>query len=121
MVKIAFNTDEATLRDTGKLAENVALKDKIIHALRSVLDPELPVNIYDLGLIYKLDIVGNEVKIEMTLTAPNCPVAEEMPAMVHTAVMAVADIKTCTVKLVWEPKWDKLRMSEAALLECGLF
>ena len=100
------------------------LKEKVVEALQTVYDPELPVNLYDLGLIYKLAFTpgddGEIVDIDMTLTAPNCPVAEEIPQQVQSAVAKVAGIARVRVELVWSPKWDKSRMSEAALLELGL-
>ncbi|MCP5405240.1 MAG: DUF59 domain-containing protein [Pseudomonadaceae bacterium] len=103
------------------MAADAGLREKVIHALRGVMDPELPVNLYDLGLIYELDVMeSGTVAIVMTLTAPNCPVAEEMPRMVQTAVLAVDGVASCTVKLVFEPPWDKSRLSEAARLELGL-
>jgi FeS assembly SUF system protein len=95
---------------------------KIIAALRSVFDPEIPVNIYDLGLIYNLQI--NEqtkaVNILMTLTTPNCPVAEDMPLQVQEAVKIVEGVGAVTVELTFEPPWDKDMLSESALLELGL-
>ena len=98
------------------------LRTRVEEALRTVLDPELPVNIYDLGLIYKLDIdAAGNVDIDMTLTAPNCPVAGEMPGHVLAAVQAVEGVAAAKVALVWTPKWDKSMMTEAARLECGLF
>jgi FeS assembly SUF system protein len=97
------------------------LRERVIHNLRTVMDPELPLNIYDLGLIYKLDISPTGgVAIEMTLTAPGCPVAGEMPGMVQAAVLKTDGVTHCTVKLVWEPKWDKNLLSEEARLELGL-
>jgi FeS assembly SUF system protein len=100
---------------------NAPLRERVIHNLRTVMDPELPLNIYDLGLIYKLDISPTGgVAIEMTLTAPGCPVAGEMPGMVQAAVLKTGGVSDCKVKLVWEPKWDKSLLSEEALLELGL-
>ena len=101
------------------------LKEKIIDALRTVYDPELPVNLFDLGLIYKLTLKDGEkggqiVDIEMTLTTPNCPVAEEIPDQVQTAVAGVEGVERVNAELVWTPRWGKEKMSEAALLELGL-
>ena len=98
-----------------------ALGPAIIAALRSVYDPEIPVSIYDLGLIYKVDISErNDVAIEMTLTAPGCPVAGEMPGMVQQAVSGqVEGIGAVEVEIVWEPPWSPDLMSEAARLELG--
>lgn len=98
------------------------LEARVIAALRTVYDPELPVNIYDLGLIYALDVDETEgkVRIQMTLTAPGCPVAQTFPATVEDAVEAVEGVHEARVDLVWEPQWSKDRMSEAARLELGL-
>jgi FeS assembly SUF system protein len=95
---------------------------KIIAALRSVFDPEIPVNIYDLGLIYNLQIDDqtNAVSILMTLTSPNCPVAEDMPRQVQEVVKMVEGVGPVTVELTFEPPWDKDMLSESALLELGL-
>lgn len=97
------------------------LEDQVIAALRSVFDPEIPVNIFDLGLIYELrvDNDGN-VFILMTLTTPNCPVAEDMPGQVQEAVKQVTGVKEVKVELTFEPAWDKEMISEAALLDLGL-
>ncbi len=94
----------------------------ITEALQNVHDPEIPVNVYDLGLIYGVDISDDgEVEITMTLTNPNCPVADKMPAEVRKAVAGVEGVKDAKVNLVFEPQWTKDRMSEAAMLELGLF
>ncbi len=95
---------------------------KIIAALRSVFDPEIPVNIYDLGLIYNLQIneQTNDVNILMTLTSPNCPVAEDMPTEVQETVKLVEGVGAVKVELTFEPPWDKDMLSESALLELGL-
>lgn len=122
MSKVVFETPDALAADNGRLAADTPLRDRVVHALRGVMDPELPVNIFDLGLIYRLDIATDGVVvIEMTLTSPNCPVAGDMPANVQAAVRGVDGVVDCRVKLVWEPKWDKSRMSEAAQLDMGLF
>lgn len=121
MTKVLIQTAEDVARDDGRVGVDASLREKIVHALRGVMDPELPVNLYDLGLIYELDILdGEAVRIVMTLTAPNCPVAGEMPLMVQQAVMGVEEVVSCDVKLVFEPAWDKSRLSEAARLELGL-
>lgn len=96
------------------------MHDTIIRALQTVYDPELPVNLYDLGLIYDIILDDeNNVVIHMTLTAPGCPVAGEMPRMVEQAVRFVNGTKNVKAKLVWDPPWDKSMMSEAAQLELG--
>ena len=95
--------------------------ERIIAALRTVFDPELPVNIFDLGLIYAIDAVGDsEVAIRMTLTAPGCPVAGTLPRMVEQAVETVEGVNRCRVTLVWDPPWRKDMMSEEAQLELGM-
>ena len=96
-------------------------KEKIIEEIRKIYDPELPVNIYDLGLIYDIQVIDeNSVKIKMTLTTPNCPVAESLPKEVKDGVMQVEGIKDVDLELVWDPPWDKDKMSEAAKLELNL-
>lgn len=105
-----------------KKTDNDALKEAVIAALKTVYDPEIPVNIYDLGLIY--DIAINEEQhahIQMTLTSPGCPVAQTFPGTVEQAVNQVEGISDCTVELVWEPMWTQEKMTEAARLELGLF
>lgn len=97
------------------------LKARIIEKLRTIYDPEVPVNIYDLGLIYDLDVQpAGEVYVRMTLTAPNCPVAEGFPDLVQTALWLVDGVNEVTVELVWDPPWGSERMSEAARLQLGL-
>ena len=97
-------------------------REAVIEALRTVYDPEIPVNIYELGLIYDLRLPGaGVVEIDMTLTAPGCPVAGEMPDMVKEAVELVPGVSSVKVELVWEPPWDPSRMSEIARLETGMF
>ena len=97
------------------------LREPIIAALRQVHDPEIPVNIYDLGLIYDIDIANNgDVAIDMTLTAPACPVAGMMPVMVKDAVKTVEGVGEINVELVWDPPWSQDKMSEEALLTLGM-
>ena len=96
-------------------------KDKIVSEIKKIYDPEIPVNIYELGLIYKIDI--NDVKkvnIEMTLTSPNCPVAESLPKMVKDNILKLDGVDDVDLKLVWDPPWSKDKMSEAAKLELNL-
>lgn len=96
--------------------------DMISGAIRQVFDPEIPVNIYDLGLIYRIDIDDQmNIDIDMTLTAPGCPVAGEMPGMVSRAVEPLDQVGEVTVQLVWEPAWTQERMTEIAQLELGWF
>ena len=97
------------------------LKDKIIEEIKKIYDPEIPVNIYDLGLIYDIKVEDkNTAKIKMTLTSPNCPVAESLPKEVKDGIMQVEGIENVDLDLVWDPPWDKDRMSEAAKLELNL-
>lgn len=106
----------------GKKQDNDALKERVITGLKTVFDPEIPVNIYDLGLIY--DVAINEeqdVHIQMTLTSPGCPVAQTFPGTVEQAVNKVEGVNDCTVELVWDPPWTQERMTEAARLELGMF
>lgn len=96
------------------------LERDIVRALKQVYDPEIPVNIYDLGLIYELEVNDEgEVKIKMTLTAPNCPMADQLVEDVHEAVADTPGVTNVSIELVFEPTWDKSRMSEEALLELG--
>ena len=96
------------------------LHDEIVAALRTVYDPEIPVNIYDLGLVYRIGIdPESNVEIQMTLTAPGCPVAGEMPGWVADAVEPLAGVKTVDVQLVWDPPWGMDRLSDEARLELG--
>ena len=97
------------------------LKEKIIKEIKKVYDPEIPVNIYELGLIYKIDIdEKNNVKVDMTLTSPNCPVAESLPKQVEECILKVKGVSDVKLNLVWDPPWDKSKMSEAAKLELNL-
>ena len=97
------------------------LKDKIITEVKKIYDPEIPVNIYDLGLIYNIEIKNdNEVFIEMTLTSPNCPVAESLPRMVKENINSIEGVNKVELKLVWSPPWTKDMMSEEAKLELNL-
>ncbi|MQY41187.1 SUF system Fe-S cluster assembly protein [Epibacterium sp. SM1969] len=99
---------------------NHDLYEQIVAACRSIYDPEIPVNIYDLGLIYTIEISDeNDVKVIMTLTAPGCPVAGEMPGWIVDAVSAVGGVKSVDVELVWEPPWGMDMMSDEARLELG--
>lgn len=98
------------------------LKEQVIAALKTVFDPEIPVNIHDLGLIYDVDVdEKNHVWIKMTLTTPGCPVAQTFPGTVEQRVNQVEGVSDCTVELVWDPPWSQDRMTEGARLELGLF
>lgn len=98
------------------------LHERIVEALKEVYDPEIPVNIYDLGLVYLINIDSDaRVYIEMTLTAPGCPVAQTFPGTVASAVNRVEGVEDTTVELVWDPPWTQERMTEAARLDLGFF
>lgn len=106
----------------GETDDGASLDHRVVAALREVYDPEIPVNIYDLGLIYRIDCDNmGVVEIDMTLTAPGCPVAQTFPGTVEAAVQNVEGVATAEVELVWEPPWTPDRMSEAAKLELGFF
>ena len=99
----------------------IEVKNKIINEIRKIYDPELPVNIYELGLIYDIEVdEKNNVKINMTLTSPNCPVAESLPKEVKDSVKQIKEVKEVDLQLVWDPPWDKTMMTEAAKLELNL-
>ena len=96
-------------------AEIARMTDDIVAALKTVYDPEIPADIYELGLIYKVDIADNrDVTVDMTLTTPNCPSAQELPIMVENAVSSVAGVGPVTVNIVWDPPWEQSRMSDEA-------
>tara|TARA_B100001123_G_C15174393_1_gene972742 strand:+ start:363 stop:659 length:297 start_codon:yes stop_codon:yes gene_type:complete len=96
------------------------LKEKVITEIKKIYDPEIPVNIYELGLIYDISIKEDNVKVKMTLTTPNCPVAESLPKEVKDSIMEIKEVKKVELDLVWDPPWDKSMMSEAARLELNL-
>ena len=96
------------------------IKDKIINELKKIYDPELPVDIYELGLIYEIKVIGRKADIKMTLTTPNCPVAESLPKEVKEGAMQVDGIDDVNLELVWDPPWTKDMMSDAAKLELNL-
>ena len=96
------------------------VKDKIIEEIRKIYDPELPVNIYELGLIYDIKVEGRKAEIKMTLTTPNCPVAESLPKEVKDSIMQLKEVDKVDLDLVWDPPWNKSMMSESAKLELNL-
>ncbi len=97
------------------------IKNRVIEAVKKIFDPEIPVNIYELGLIYKIEVdEKNKINIDMTLTSPNCPVAESLPKDVKENIMKVEGVSDVNLNLVWEPPWDKDKMSDAAKLELNL-
>ena len=97
------------------------IKAKVISEIKKIYDPEIPVNIYELGLIYKIDVIEEKkVNIDMTLTSPNCPVAESLPNEVKNSIKEIKEIKDVDLNLVWDPPWNKDMMSEAAKLELNI-
>jgi FeS assembly SUF system protein len=107
---------------SNQLGGHEALHDKVVEALKEIYDPEIPVNIYDLGLVYTIDIDEEaRVSIEMTLTAPGCPVAQTFPGTVENEVNRVEGVTETTVELVWDPPWTQERMTESARLDLGFF
>ncbi|WP_370691180.1 SUF system Fe-S cluster assembly protein [Kordiimonas sp. SCSIO 12610] len=124
--KTAENTAEETKvseqpSDDGEGISKEVLEDRVIGALKEIYDPEIPVNIYELGLIYDVEVDDNlNVLVTMTLTTPHCPVAESMPGEVELRVNSVKGTKSAEVRLVWDPPWDMARMSDEARLELGL-
>ena len=102
--------------------ELARITDDIVSALKTVYDPEIPADIYELGLVYKIDIEDDRtVKIDMTLTAPGCPVAGDMPGWVEDAVKEIPEVRSCKVELVFDPPWDPSRMSDEAKLQLNMF
>jgi len=115
------NTEKSREQLSANAAAQDELKARVIAKLRTIFDPEVPVNIYDLGLIYQLDVTADgEVYVRMTQTAPNCPVAQSFPDIVKTALWLVDDVNDVEVELVWEPAWSQAQMTEAARLQLGL-
>jgi FeS assembly SUF system protein len=97
------------------------IKKKVIEEIKKIYDPEIPVNIYELGLIYKIEVDDkNKIDIDMTLTSPNCPVAESLPKQVKDNIIKIEGVSDVNLNLVWEPPWDKDKMSEAAKLELNI-
>ena len=102
-------------------AEKQILELKVIEALQTCYDPEIPVNIYELGLVYGIEISDSgDVRIQMTLTAPSCPVAASLPLQIESKVSAIEGVKTAQVELVWDPPWNPEKMSESAKLQLGM-
>ena len=114
---------DAAAQETSLSQEELdQLTEKLIEMFKSVYDPEIPVDIFELGLIYRVDVSDDrDVVVDMTLTAPGCPVAGEMPGWVHDAVMQVPGIRSCHVNLVFEPPWDPSKMSDEAKLALNMF
>ena len=118
---VKFHLTPAQAARNHGLQTDASLEDRVVAALKTVYDPEIPVNIYDLGLIYSVSIDNHDrVDIRMTLTSPACPVAGTLPCEVEQRVREVVGVSAVTVELVWDPPWTRERMSEAAQLELGL-
>ena len=119
--RIPLNLDGPQRNDTPTFTPDQPLPDKVVAVLRTVYDPEVPVNVYELGLVYRLDVSeAGDVAIDLTLTTPACPVAGSLPGEIEAKLRAVPGVRSVKVNLVWDPPWDKSRMSEAAQLELGL-
>ena len=119
---VASSADQTTAAMVNDAERSAALKPQIVKAISAVYDPEIPVNIYDLGLIYDIIVeASSAVGVRMTLTAPACPAAQFLPEQVRSAVAAVPGVSDVKVDVVWEPPWDRDRMSEAAKLQLGLW
>ena len=118
-----FKPDETTAPVSALSQHELdELTDLLVEKLKTVYDPEIPVDIYELGLIYKVDVSDDkDVVVDMTLTAPGCPVAGEMPEWVEDAVMSIPGLRSCTVNLVFDPPWDPSRMSDEAKLQLNMF
>ena len=117
-------TENAAISGSSALPEGelTRLTDEIIASLKTVFDPEIPADIYELGLIYKIDIGDDRaVKIDMSLTSPNCPSAQELPIMIENAVSSVPGVKETKVEVVWDPPWDPSRMSDEARLVLNMW
>ena len=118
----ANSVDQKTAAMVNDAERSAALKPQIVKAISAVHDPEIPVNIYDLGLIYDIIVeASSAVGVRMTLTAPGCPAAQILPEQVRSAVAAIPGVSDVKVDVVWEPPWDRDRMSEAAKLQLGLW
>ena len=117
---VHFKSEATGTHARPAVHDDAPLRDKIIAALRAIYDPELPVNIYDLGLIYEINIRDRNVDVVMTLTSPNCPVAGSMPAQVECAIKALDEVDNVCVELTWEPPWDSAKLSDEVKLALGL-
>jgi FeS assembly SUF system protein len=120
--RTAIDPANAPMVDPNASIEVKLLHGKVVSAIRQVFDPEIPVNIYELGLIYSIDIKpDNTVDVRMTLTTPACPVAGSLPGEVQRRIESIEEVKGANIDLVWDPPWDRSVMSEAAMLQLGMF
>jgi FeS assembly SUF system protein len=119
-VTINLNQVGNPKQQKSPIPEDGTLLDKVIAVLKNIYDPELPVNIYDLGLIYEINIDGKDVSVLMTLTTPNCPVAGSMPAMVECAIKELDEVEDVKVTLTWNPPWSQDVLSDEVKLSLGL-
>jgi len=124
MIEVAEKPQNAAISGSSGVPQDELdrLTDEIVGALKTVYDPEIPADIYELGLIYKIDIADDRsVKVDMSLTSPNCPSAQELPIMVENAVSSVPGVKETKVEVVWDPPWDPSRMSDEARLVLNMW
>ena len=128
MVKNAVGEDFDEMAEPPEVeVSDHPIARKAVEALRKVFDPEIPVNIYELGLIYKIDVMAtdedgkSDVFVEMTLTSPACPVAQEMPVWVQGAIFGVEGVRHVDVNIIWDPSWDPSKMAETAKLQLNMF
>ena len=124
MIEVAEKPQNAAISGSSGVPQDELdrLTDESVGALKTVYDPEIPADIYELGLIYKIDIADDRsVKVDMSLTSPNCPSAQELPIMVENAVSSVAGVKETKVEVVWDPPWDPSRMSDEARLVLNMW
>ena len=124
MIEVAEKPQNAAISGSSGVPQDELdrLTDEIVDALKTVYDPEIPADIYELGLIYKIDIADDRsVKVDMSLTSPNCPSAQELPIMVENAVSSVPGVKETKVDVVWDPPWDPSRMSDEARLVLNMW
>ncbi len=121
-MRIHDSSSQSPRPDPPSLPPDVPLKEKIIHAIKQVYDPEIPVDIYELGLVYDvhIDEAGKKVTVKMTLTTPHCPEAQTLPGYVKQMVERIEGIEQASVEIVWDPPWSKEMMSDAAKLQLGM-
>lgn len=120
MLKKTQEIEASEAPDSNIEVDDSTLAADVIEALREIYDPEIPVNIYDLGLIYRIEVEKGETQIDMTLTTPGCPVAQSFPGMVEATIKKVPGVKSTQVHLVWDPPWTQDKLSEEARLQLGL-